>query len=145
MKYQNCILSCVPCLLIQAIVVVPLSNALFAQNQAPAQPIPVGTYEVQGDGPTIAPAMMGMPSKEKVGGAKQFQLLNLYTIEVSRIDAVAKLDDAQKSKLTAAVKELAQQKAQEFAQSMDAMMDGVVMPVGGAAPLPSKRRRKSRH
>ncbi len=137
MNDRNCILSLVPCLLVQALVAMPFSTRLAAQNPVPAQAVPVGAFEVQSDGIAVAPGM-GIPSKEKVGGAKQYQLLNLYAIEISRIDTVAKLDDTQKSKLTVGARGLAKEKAQKFARSMDSMMGGVVMPVGGAPALPSK-------
>ncbi len=97
---------------------------------------------MQGDGPTIAPAMMGMPSKEKVGGAKQFQLLNLYTIEVSRIDAVAKLDDAQKVKTNRRSKRACTAKGARVRPKHGRDDGRSSLPVGGAAPLPSKPKAK---
>ncbi len=123
MKKIFCLMNLTVCLSTLIIVVAPLATTLVAQV-----PIPAGAIEVQGVG-----IPMGMPSKEQMGGAKQYHLLNLYAVEVSRISTAVKLEDAQKSKLVVGAKGLAKEKTQEFVKSMGmGMMAGAVMPVGGA-------------
>ncbi len=135
MKKQNSLMSIALSLITLVFAIVPLASTLVAQ--VPAQAIPVGANEVQAGGIAGAPGM-AMPSKEKMGGAKLYQLLNQYAIEIGRIDAAVKLEDAQKSKLTDGAKGFAQEKAQEFARNMGAMMTGGVIPVGGTAAAVAK-------
>lgn len=96
------------------------------ESRAQAQPLPDGAVAVPVQGGVAIAAVpgMGMPSKEKLGGAKQYQLQCMFALEIHRIDAAAKLEEAQKTKLTIGAKGLAKKKAQEWANSMFAMMGG---------------------
>ncbi len=111
-----------------ALVVVPMSTTLIAQD-----PIPVPAQVVQGGAFGLATGI-DMPSKEKLGGAKQFHLLSIYAMEIRRLDAAVKLEDAQKTKLSVGAKGLAKKKSQQFVKTMMEMGLGAGMPGGGAVP-----------
>ena len=142
MNYQNRRLRLIRGLVPAALAVASLTPVVVAQDAVQNKPVPVGAvpvgaYDVQAADVAAAP-VVGMLSKEKIGGARQFQLLNLYAIEIARIDATVKLDDSQKSRLNAGIKDLAAAKAQEFARNTAAMMGGGVMPLDGVPALPPK-------
>ena len=70
----------------------------------------------------IAGPAMAMPSMGKITGAKHYQLQQIFAIEIRRIDSAAKLDDAQKTKLTVGAKGVAKKLAQDFGTTLGDMM-----------------------
>lgn len=111
---------------------VTMATFSLAQEPLPAAQV-VPAMPVPGGGFGAVPGLP-MPSKEKLGGAKQYQLLSIYAMEIRRIDAAVKLEDAQKTKLNVGAKGLAKKKSQEFVRNMTEMGWGMAIPIGGAAP-----------
>ncbi len=113
------------------VVVATTATPVLAQDPVLAGQAVVQAQPVEGAAFGMVPGMAG-PSKEKLGGAKQFQLVSIYAMEIRRLSATVKLEDAQKTKLTIGSKGLAKKKSQEFVKNMMGMAMG--MPIGGAAP-----------
>ncbi len=119
------------------LVISSMATSLVAQvpvldgEALPAQPVHGAAFG-------MVPGM-AMPSKEKLGGAKQFQMTSIYSMEIRRVNAAVKLEDPQKTKLTIGAKGLAKKKSQEFVKNMMGMGMGMAMPIGGAPPAAQRK------
>lgn len=92
--------------------------------------------------PVVGGVGMAMPSMGKITGAKHYQLQQIFSIEIRRIDKATKLDDAQKTKLTVGAKGVAKKLAQDFGTTLGDMMamgPDIGGNLGGPVGVPPKK------
>ncbi len=91
---RHCFKNATRTMLSLTLVITSMATSMIAQDPVlDGQAIPV--QPAQAFGLSVG---VEMPSKEKLGGAKQFYMMRVYAMEIRRVEAAAKLEeDAQKT------------------------------------------------